>query len=223
MIKKENLINIGQESLKLILEYKGEVIYSSHESIKKGDIYLLGLNPGGEGSTTINEHLSNLITKETNSYLDEEWDRMINSVRTKLKKGEAPLQKRVDFLLTSLDYNTKEICASNLIFVTSKSADDINYGLAGYCWRFHEALLEIIKPKIILCFGISDISSYAFLHSIYQGIETRINSGHGNWECKAFTTFMEGRKTTIIGIPHLSYYNIIGKEIVINWIKSFLI
>ena len=218
MSKKESLVSLGKESLSLILDRKGEVIYSSHESLKKGDIYLLGLNPGGEGYITINKHLNDLLSKDTNSYLDESWT---NSVTT-WPKGEAPLQKRVHFLLNALGYNTREVCASNLIFVTSKSANEINYGLAGYCWRFHELLLDIIKPKIVLCFGISDVSSYSFLLSLYEGEESTIKASHGKWKCRAFTTTINGRKTTVVGIPHLSYYNIVGKAEVIDWIKRFL-
>lgn len=218
MITKQNLISLGKECLPLILEKKGELIYSSHETLKKGDIYLLGLNPGGEGFITINNHLEELLEKTTNSYLDESWENRI----TVWPKGQAPLQKRVDYLLKRLGYKTKEVCATNLIFVTSRSADDINYGLAGYCWRFHELILKIIQPKIILCFGISDVSSYSFLWSLYEGKEITIEAGHGKWLCRAFKTKIDGRETTVVGIPHLSYYNIVGKEKVINWIKSFL-
>jgi len=216
--KKEDLIKLGEECLPLILERDGEIIYSSHNTLKKGDIYLLGLNPGGEGFTTIKNHLSNILKKETNSYLDESWENKI----TTWPIGQAPLQKRVDFLLRSMGYKTKEVCSSNLIFVTSRNSDEINYGLAGYCWRFHQYILNIIQPKLILCFGVSSVSSYSFLHDLYSGKETTIDSGHGNWKCKAFTTIVEGKRTTVVGIPHLSYYNIVGKTEVIQWIKGFL-
>ena len=217
LFKKENLIKLGNEVLSHILDREGEVIYSSHETLKKGDIYLLGLNPGGEGFTTIKKHLEGILQKTTNSYLDESWENKI----TTWKEGQAPLQKRVDYLLNSLGYKTREVCSSNLIFVTSRNADEVNYGLAGYCWRFHEIILKIIQPKIILCFGVSDVSAYSFLLSLYNGKEIKpFPSGHGKWNCRAFKTLIEGRKTTIVGIPHLSYYNIIDKENVINWIKS---
>jgi len=218
MIKKEDLIVEGEKHLELILKRQGELIYSSHETLKKGDIYLLGLNPGGEGFITIKEHLSKLLKKNDNSYLDERWE---NSV-TLYEKGQAPLQKRVNYLLTNLGYQTREVCSSNLIFVTSKSANEINYGLAGYCWRFHEIILDIIKPKIILCFGISEVSAYSFLHSLYQGSEKKFPSGHGKWDCKFFKTKINNRDTSIVGVPHLSYYNIIGKEKVIDRLKTIL-
>ena len=219
MVKKEDLINIGKETLKHILNKYGEVIYSSHNTIKKGDIYLLGLNPGGEGFIMIDEHLSNLLTKETNSYLDEEWENGI----TKWKKGEAPLQKRVCYLLEALGYNVRDICASNLIFVTSRNSDEINYGLAGYCWRFHEYLIELIQPKLILCFGISSVSSYSFLKVLFEGEELTYDSHHGDWKCKAFNTVINNKEIKVIGVPHLSYYNIIGKDEVIKWLKDNLV
>jgi hypothetical protein len=217
LVKKENLIKLGNEILPHILERKGELIYSSHETLKKGDIYLLGLNPGGEDSPTIKKHLEGMLQKKTNSYLDESWRNKI----TTWEKGQAPLQKRVNYLLNSLGHKTREVCSSNLIFVMSRSADEINYGLAGYCWRFHEVILEIIQPKIILCFGISDISAYSFLLALFNETEVKpFPADHGDWHCRAFNTVINGRKTTIVGVPHLSYYNIIGKEEVINWIKS---
>lgn len=220
MIKKEDLIKIGIETLPLILNKDGEIIYSSHETLKKGDIYLLGLNPGGGGGKKIKNHLGDILKKDHNSYLDESWDSI---KRSEIPKGQAPLQIRVDHLITQLGYNTRDVCASNLIFVTSRSADDINYGLAGYCWRFHQHILELVQPKIILCFGISSVSAYSFLWSLYgDGKEAVKKAGHGDWKCKAFTTNIEGRPTTVVGIPHLSYYSIIGKDEVIDWIKSFL-
>jgi len=225
MIKKEDLIKIGKEYLPLILDKKGELIYSSHETLKKGDIYLLGLNPGGEGYETIEKHLSKLLEKETNSYLDERWKNEIAS----WPKGQAPLQIRVDYLLRNLGYKTRDVCESNLIFVTSKSIEDLEYGdfsnfkqLANYCWQYHEILMKIIQPKVILCFGNGEKSSYSFLYSHYIGVEATFPSGHGNWNCKAFTTVVQGRKTSVVSVPHLSRYNVVCKGDVINWIKGFL-
>lgn len=216
--KKEELVEIGEQLLDLILDRQGEVIYSSHSTLKKGDLYVLGLNPGGEGFITIREHLNQLLSRNENSFLDEKWKNRISE----WNKGEAPLQKRVINLLESIGYNPREVCSSNLIFVTSRTAEEVNYGLAGYCWKFHEAVLKIVQPKVILCFGISKISSYSFLNEILGGKETTKKAGHGNWDCKAFKTKLHGRDITVVGVPHLSYYNITDKTDVISWIKGFL-
>ena len=90
-----------------------------------------------------------------------------------------------------------------------------------FIFGFIDKELEIIQPKIIICFGVSDISAYAFLLALLNGEEyTPFLSGLGKWNCRAFKTIINGRNTIIIGIPHLSYYNIVEKDDVINWIRN---
>ena len=136
--------------------------------------------------------------------------------------GEAPLQKRVKVSIESLGYNTEDVCASNGIFVRSKNANSLNFGLAGYCWKFHERIIEIIQPKLILCFGVSEISAYSFLKSLLPINDpvVEIESGHGNWKCESFTTNLNNREIKVVGIPHMSYYDITTKPEVIQWISN---
>lgn len=230
MITKQDLPELALIDLKYILDKPGEIIYSSHETLKKGDLYLLGLNPGEinfsshvelnqkEGPRSIRAHLQQMLSKNHNSYTDEDW----SSTYKTYQIGEAPLQKRVKYLLKSLGHNTEDVCASNIIFVRSKDADSINFGLAGYCWKFHERILEIIQPKLILCFGTSDISAFSFLKSLLPiiGPVVEIESGHGIWKCKTFTTNLNNQEIKVVGIPHLSYYDITTKPEVIEWISN---
>jgi len=225
-MKKEDLIRLGKETLPLILDKNGEIIYSSHETLKKGDVYFLGLNPGGGGGTKIKEHLEGMLNKKTNSYIDELWD---DRGRVEIPKGQANLQIRVKYLLSKLNFDTENVCASNLIFTTSRDIDSLEYGelsnfngLASYCWEYHKIILEIIQPKIILCFGNGDKSPYTFIHSIYGGEEKKICAKHKNWKCKAFNTIIQGRNTNVVSVPHLSRYDIREKIDVIDWIKKFL-
>jgi len=133
------------------------------------------------------------------------------------------------YLLKELGYKTRDVCATNLIFVTSRSIEELKYGelsnfkqIADYCWEYHKILLEIIQPNVILCFGNGEKSSYSYIYSKYGGEEKNIKANHGNWKCKAFKTVIEGRKTNVVSIPHLSRYKIKGKIEVLNWIKSYL-
>lgn len=214
-----------------ILDRSGEVIYSSARTLKKGDVYLLGYNPGGISDTyhsgvenksnddSIGAHINNMLTKTHNSYLDENW-----STANKIySKGEAPLQKRIKCLLNYIGYDVKDVCASNLIFVKSENSNLVDYGLAGYCWRFHERVLEIVKPKVIICFGISSESAFEFLRSLLNINQDNISqypSGHGSWQCKYFKSSILGMEVHVIGVPHLSYYDISNRTKVLNWIKS---
>lgn len=214
-MKKDLLPSKAKVILKHILIDHGEVIYSSHETLKKGDIYLLGLNPGGDGFISIEEHIDAMLTNTKNAYVDAPWP----NGQKKWSVGENPLQKRVNWLLSNLGYEIRDVCASNLIFKTTQNSGDLCFGLAGLCWPFHELVLDIVQPKIILTFGNSKESAYSFLRALYKGSEIAPQpSGHGNWLCKAFKTQINNKDVLVVGLPHMSYYNPIGKVDLIEWL-----
>ena len=199
--------------LKDLLPKHGEVLYSSHETIKKGDIYLLGLNPGGHGFITIEQHIEQMLTRETNAFIDDEF----NNYRA----GKAPLQKRVSFLLKELGYETRDVCASNLIFQTTVNAEQLCFGLAGLCWPFHEKILSIVQPKLLLVFGNGEtVSPYAFIKALYGGDETIQRQNNHVWKCLG--TRICGRDTLVAGISHLSRFDPMGNPELIGWLKSKL-
>lgn len=223
--KKEHLVDLAEQLFGHLYNRYGEGLYSSHETLKKGDVYLLGLNPGGSGHTLLGDFMSKTLTRTENSYLDEAW---VNGQSSKYAKGSAPLQKRIQSLLEGLDQNVADVCASNLIFTTSKSSshEDYNFGFAGTFWPFHQAVIEIIKPKVIITFGNAKLHSpFGFLKSMYCD-ESNLNTfetipaEHGERQCYGFKADINGRSTAIIGLPHLSYYSP-NKEPVLKWIKEF--
>lgn len=212
------LINTAKNELSDLSEQAGTLLYSSAASVQKGDVYFLGFNPGGINGVSFKDNLALLPSKTSNSYLDEEWENDAGSWAA----GESPLQKRVQWLFESLNLQTKDICASNLIFFQSKQASEINYNLADRCWPVHEQILRIVQPKVILTFGNSGTSPYSYLYQKF-GSNTKqemINSGHGDWSLKAFSTTINNIDTIIIGLPHLSRYSPIGKNFVIEWIRN---
>ena len=219
MTKKSDLPNIAKSVLKRLLKKSGEVIYSSHETLKKGDIYLMGLNPGGEGFISIEAHIDRMLERTSNSYLDEAW----TNGNANWGVGQAPLQKRVTWLLEQLVKNPRDVCASNLIFETSQNADQISFGLAGLCWSFHESVIDIVQPRLIIAFGNGKQSSpYSFLKAIFEGEEQSFDAGHGKMLCKGFETNIDNRRTYIAGLPHLSRYDPRRNPAVITWLKRVL-
>jgi uracil-DNA glycosylase len=101
----------------------------------------------------------------------------------------------------------------------SRDASGISYNMAERCWPVHEALLSIVQPKLILVFGNSGFSPYGFIHKKYGGEQTYIPAGHGDWSIKKFSTKIGGSQVTVVGLPHLSRYDPIGKMYIIDWIK----
>ena len=80
---KEDLPKIAEKYLgsyedkKDLLNKSGGILYSSHKTIKPGDIYFLGYNPGGSGECVTKSRTALTmpsIQNEDNNYLDEDWE-----------------------------------------------------------------------------------------------------------------------------------------------------
>ena len=219
---QDDFLEFITEELDDLKDVPGETLYSSLSTLKKGDVYLMGTNPGGSDNYLLSKDLDKLKTKTTNGYLDEVWE----TGRGKPKAGEGFLQKRVQKLIFELGYNLREVCASNLIFTKSKSLESLGYkfkDIADRCWNVHEEILKIVEPKIIIVFGNGEYDSpYAYLKKKYKikkdDIEC-IKTGHGNYNAKSFTFELNNKKCCVVGIPHLSIF-IIKNDEVYSWIKN---
>lgn len=186
----------------------GEVLYSGVSTLQSGDIYLLGHNPGGDPTNprlpTVGSSLEELPSKTINSYLDTQWS------------GGDTLQRRVLWLLRKLGYHPREVAASNLIFPRSRDEAGSQFGrFAELCWPVHEQILQIVQPHLIVVYGNSPFS---FLLQKYGAARTEtFPSGHGDWMCRRFE--VPGR-FVLVGLPHLSRYDITRHSRVIDWIKQ---
>ena len=215
-LEKAELPDIARRALGGICDRSGAILYSSHTTLKPGDVYLLGFNPGGEGGSPLRECINGMLHSDVNAYLDESWENR-NGVWA---PGEAPLQKRVSWLLERVIGNPREVCATNLIFVRSRLAANISYELVQQCWPVHEAILRIVQPKLIVAFGNSAKSPYSYLRSIFGGSGKEFPSGHGNWALKGFESTLNGRDIYVAGLPHLSRYSPIGKNHLVKWLRE---
>jgi len=167
-----------------------------------------------QAEATVRASIDALPTKTMNNYLDEAWA----ATQKSWPKGEAPLQQRVVWLLEQLGLNPRKVPCSNLIFVRSAEIAGLPFNeLADLCWKVHERILKIVSPKILLVFGNSEPSPYTYLYERLSPTEEKtFPSGHGNWSCRSFNA----KGVTVIGLPHLSRYKVIGKDEVVNWIKE---
>jgi hypothetical protein len=209
------------KKLDSLKDIPGETLYSALSTLKKGDIYLMGTNPGGSDNYLLSEDLEKLKSKKTNGYLDEEWE----TGKGKAKAGEGFLQKRVQKLISEIGYDLREVCASNLIFTKSVSLETLGYSfndIADRCWNVHEEILKIVEPKIIIVFGNSESKSpYAYMKRKYNIKKDEIDSikNYYKYNAKSFTFELNGRKTHVVGLPHLSRFAIKNNEIY-PWIQN---
>lgn len=198
-----------------IADRSGRVLYSAAATLQPAPLYLLGLNPGGDPARqteTVGDALRALPDRTANAYLDESWKGC--------EPGQAPIQRRVHWLLHELGCETQQVCASNLIFVRSRSASGCGYPVtADLCWPVHEAILRIVQPRLILAFGNSGVSPFGYLHSRFRPERVEaVAAGHGNWRCLGFTLPNE---TRVVGVPHLSRYAIDRYPHAAAWIRDY--
>ncbi len=197
-------------------------------TLKKGDIYLVGLNPGGDPQKTkfnVKDEISEFKkfysshNRSFSAYLDEVW----GNTGSEYEKGQASHQKRVKELIESVSNclgqfcSVRDIFAANLIFFRTKNKNELSTLLKiakdakilDYCWKCHMKFLEVVRPKIILCNGNGDnLSSYSYIRRFLNSdtIKAENAKQFGKKKIKFLEAIIEPlEKVLIIGIPHLSY------------------
>lgn len=139
-----------------LLPVSGAVFYSGRAAFRiPAPLYVLGYNPGGSptdmASATISSHTRFVLDApdEWSAYCDESWNGR--------QVGQSPLQKRLQHLLQGLGLDPRRTPASNLIFARSSRAASLSTdtkNLIDMCWPVHEAVLDTLRPKAIVCFGV---------------------------------------------------------------------
>jgi hypothetical protein len=205
------LAGFARRQLSPIRNKSGEVLYSGVATLRPGLLYLLGHNPGGDPRNrrlpTIRQSVDWLPTRTLNSYLDATWS------------GRDTLQCRVIWLLAALGLHPRHVAASNLCFVRSRDAKSSKMReYAEICWPVHENILRIVRPRIVIAYGNSANSPYEFLADKFSaGRRGDFRSGQGTWLCRTFDVPGHFR---VVGLPHLSRYDITAHSQVVKWIKS---
>jgi hypothetical protein len=212
------VVQKAEETLNGLLDKSGTILYSSCATLTRGKYYFLGLNPGGaeEGTNSIQKSLDHLGAQTENAYLDQAWCSHAACTRC---IGQHRLQKNYAALFSALGENPHSICASNLIFKRSSDEKGSEYPeLAKLCWPVHETILQIVQPRAIITFGVTN--TFLFVaEKLGGGSIQYFNSGHGNWSCGSLVK--EGTPV-LIGLPHLSKYTIYNRPEVIETIRSLI-
>lgn len=198
-----------------IRKRSGAVLYGKPCALRRGNFYFLGLNPGGEpdATLTIERNIELWDDLSRPSMLDEQWGSS--------PSGRAVFQQRLRWLIASLGEKPHQVAVSNLYFVRSRSAATGNFGgLGEVCWKVHEYVIQIVQPKALIVYGNGGGSPYAWLKRRFGAAhEDSRPSGHGDWRCRRF---LIPDRFWVIGLPHLSRYNVIGKPEIARWVMGTL-
>jgi hypothetical protein len=140
-----------------LLERSGKAFYTGRDAFNaRAELYVLGFNPGGHPSTHLHETVgvhTGFVLKNAPSvwsaYSDETWEGHKQS-------GTAPMQRRVLHLFRRIGRDPFRTPCSNLIFVRSSRSSRLeDHDLyEETCWPFHAAVLEQLRPRIVVCLGV---------------------------------------------------------------------
>ncbi|KRA32509.1 hypothetical protein ASD81_13210 [Nocardioides sp. Root614] len=141
-----------------LLGASGSLLYSGRDAFSgSSPLYLMGINPGGDPDELV----------QSSIHSDTDWmlrDRPANWSRYRDESwgpGAAPgtwkMQPRVLHLLNRLGLDPGEVPSSNLIFVRSRREADLARdhmtSMAEACWPFHQAVIERLGVRVVVCFG----------------------------------------------------------------------
>ncbi|QAY78941.1 hypothetical protein ETR14_22165 [Sphingosinicella sp. BN140058] len=133
----------------------GAVFYTGRGAFRRASrVYLLGLNPGGSPVTQESETIGRDLTKWARS--PERWSSYVDESWAGRPKGTYGMQPRISHLLNSAGLDPRDVPASNVIFVRSRTEAMLateTSRLLRVCWPFHEAVIRDLAVDTVLCLG----------------------------------------------------------------------
>lgn len=136
-----------------LLDVSGEVFAAGRIAFsRRSPIYVLALYPGGG---TANDTLRGNIA-ETVDGPDGYWCSALDDQWGPEAPGKAPAQKNILMGFADTRFELREIPSSTLIFPRLSGdveADPDFNAYADACWPFHQAVIESLGVRLVLCLG----------------------------------------------------------------------
>ena len=202
-------------------EESGSIIYSGNSTLKKGNYYFLGTNPGGNNLDYEDTILNQLrLSGEKNEYYEGNW-------------GNTQHQNNIIHLFNSLEIDLKKTFSTNTCFIrspgeTAYSRDLKKDGEITF-WPIQEYFLSIVKPKFIIANGSKardlfwkKIFKNNFLDKKVEKENKFKYKNSANKSCYLFRGDLELKSDflkniTVLAMPHLSWQDIPFHKQGINW------
>jgi hypothetical protein len=199
---------LNSDGLKDCRKLSGRFLYSDPSTLRSGKFYLLGHHPGGTLSkhSNLGDDIQTWGTNGTNAYLDETWEHSPTA-------GSFIVQLNVKALCKAIDVCPRQVCASNLYFVS----DYVKVKSLGIVWPIHEIVLDMVKPDIIIALGVDTAPTYKEIKHFldFSDIKSRcLDNKIGN----SFVRVVEGlykngkRKLKLIGLPYPDQFHSLKEQ-----------
>ncbi|WP_022696053.1 hypothetical protein [Ponticaulis koreensis] len=170
---------------------------STLASSKSPNIALITLNPGGSQDDLINP---SFCRESGSAYFDESWEGK--------PVGQSALQIQVQRLFKALAADPRDVLSGHLVPFRSPSWEQLKgqreqlaFGLE--LWT---EVLERTSPALVICIGGEVFRSVKAIYGF--GHESCTPAGWGEVKIR----FAERAAARLVGLPHLSRFQIIGRE-----------
>ena len=145
------------ESLK---QKTGYVFFSGRTAFsKQSDLYILGINPGGEDPTDTPDTSLDSRIKEVLYNKKDDWAALKDGCWCGRCEGLPCthfLQRNLRHLIKQAGMNPRDVPVSEVVFRTSRGLATLDGKYEDYadlCWSFHEAVLEKLGVRVVVCYG----------------------------------------------------------------------
>ncbi len=202
----EDFARLIPESL---MDKSGSVFYSGRRAFgSSSKLYILGMNPAGDLQThsdlTVSWHTDKVLHKESenwSSYRDEKWAKKDGWY----VPGAAPMQKRMLHLFQRIGSDPGEVPASNIIFLRFGRQDQPERyqisQLAQKCWNFHEAVVERLGVRVVVCLGNESGDLVRGQIGAHTQIDEFIENNRRNWQS---STHIAADSLSVVTLTHPS-------------------
>ncbi|MCE2466838.1 MAG: hypothetical protein J4G06_02345 [Caldilineaceae bacterium] len=208
------------------LQHKSGIVFYSGRIAFSGcrELYILGLNPGGNPTEQANEtvawHTSNVLNNKP-----DKWSEYSNECWEGKPPGKHGIQPKILHLLKKIDLEPGEVPSSNIVFERSRTKKDIEKNwlqLAEACWSFHRAVIKQLRPRSILCFGRKAGNFVRKKVCAVDQIDCFVENNNRRWKSTCFAN-REGLK--VISVAHPSRANWVNpkadpSELVLRALRS---
>jgi hypothetical protein len=175
----------------LLRQESGKVFYSGRSAFAKPtDLYVLGANPGGDPvnyqSETIGHHTQQVLEE-----MPENWSAYRDEVWEGAPPGTWGMAPRVLHLFRGLGLQPDLVPASNLVFVRSRRQEHMKerqVALAEMCWPFHACVIEVLRPRVVLCLGRTAGEFVRQRLGAQQIIDEFVERNHRHWKSLTFAS-----------------------------------
>jgi hypothetical protein len=198
-------------------QWKGQVLYSGIDTIKRGPFYFLGLNPRSDSA---NVFLCDEPLNRTHwsAYTQQCW-RHPDCNRDRCPGFRLDdHQQRVQNVMRELRIEPEKTFATNFIFVESEDTERLKKDplfnvYKEKCWQVNKRLLATVKPEYIICLG-NDKADSAFSYLYWEATRKdnlKVQGTHRDltYRKRFDATFTlddgDSLRARVIGIKHPSY------------------